>query len=149
MRVRTVKRGYTWVMTPPTRSTRMFARVLGPYFVIVAVTATLRAAEMRELLADFGANPLWPWVMGALVLIIGLTVVALHPHWNNPAAVIVSVLGWAMVLRGVFLLAFPAAFMSAADAVIGSGKVWQIGYLAMAVLGLYLSYAGWRPTPAR
>ena len=38
-------------------STRMFARVLGPFLVISCVTAVVRASDMRALVTDFGANP--------------------------------------------------------------------------------------------
>ena len=62
---------------------------------------------MRELLAEFGATAIWPWVSGAFVLIGGIIVVALHPYWRGAAAVIVSLLGWPMMVRGGLLLAFP------------------------------------------
>lgn len=127
------------------RTTRMFARVIGPYFLVVPLTAALRASEMQTLLSDFEASPVWAWFGGAITLLLGLLVVALHPYWNGPPAVIVSALGWLMVVRGVLLLAFPAALMSAANAVIGTGTVWRVGYAALALLGLYLTVVGWRP----
>ena len=129
--------------------TRMFARVIGPFFLIVPITAAVRAPQMHTLLADFEASSVWAWFGGAVTLLMGLVVIALHPYWTDPPAVIVSVLGWLMVLRGVLLLAFPAALMSAANAVIGTGAVWRIAYLALAVLGLYLTVVGWRPASQR
>ncbi len=133
------------VESSPQRTTQLFARVLGPFLVVVPLTAALRAPQMQTLLADFEANPLWPWVVGAYVLVLGLVVVALHTSWSSPAAVIISALGWLMVLRGVLLLAFPATFMAAANAVIGAGLVWRIGYTGLALAGLYLTWVGWRP----
>ena len=129
--------------------TRMFARVIGPYFLVVPITAAVRAPQMQTLLSDFESSSVWAWFAGAITLLLGLVVVALHPYWTDPPAVIISVLGWLMVLRGVLLLAFPAALMSAANAVIGTGAMWRIAYLALAVLGLYLTVAGWRPVPLR
>lgn len=126
-----------------TTRTRLFARVLGPFLVIVTFTAALRAPQMHDLLADFEANPLWPWIIGASALLLGLTTVSLHTSWSSPPAVIISALGWLFVLRGVLLLAFPAAFMSAANAVIGSGVIWRIGYVGLALVGLYLTAVGW------
>jgi len=52
--------------------TRMFARVLGPFFAIVPVITAVRAHDMRTLLSNFGANPLWAWVTGAFLLMGGL-----------------------------------------------------------------------------
>ncbi len=50
--------------------TRMFARVLGPFLVIVDVTAVLRAPDTQAVLSEFEANSLWSWVAGAFVLIL-------------------------------------------------------------------------------
>jgi hypothetical protein len=46
---------------------------------------------------------------------------------------------------GVFLLAFPDAFISLANRMIGAVGSWQIGYVVMALIGLYLTYVGWMP----
>jgi hypothetical protein len=125
--------------------TRMFARVLGPFLVIVDVAAVLRASDMRTLLSDFSANSAWPWVSGAFILIGGLVIVALHQHWHGPAAIIVSALGWLIVARAIFLLFFPDTFMSLADNMIGE-TVWLIVACGVAALiGAYLTYVGWAP----
>jgi hypothetical protein len=129
--------------------TRMFARVLGPFFVIACITAIVRAADMRAVVSDFGANPLWSWIGGAFVLIGGLIVVALHQYWRGLAAVIVSLLGWLVALRGLLLLAFPTAFMSMANSVIDAGALWRTICICFAAIGLYLTYVGWMPAPSR
>jgi hypothetical protein len=125
--------------------TRVFARVLGPFLVIVDVTAVLRASEMRTLLKDFTANSLWTWVAGAFVLLGGLVIVALHQYWHGAAAIIVSVLGWLVVLRGLLLLAFPEVFVSVGNAVIDATAWWKAACLAFALVGCYLTYVGWVP----
>jgi hypothetical protein len=133
-------------MSSPTQSidkTRGFARVLGPFFAIVSATVVVRAPDMRELLAEFGATAIWPWVTGAFVLMAGIVTVALHPYWHGVAAVIISVLGWIMVLRGVLLLAFPDTFMSIANHTIGAETFWRIIFGGVTIVGLYLTYVGW------
>ena len=125
--------------------TQSFARVLGPFLAIVSFVAAVRMSEMRTLLSEFTASQMWPWVTGAFVLIGGIAVVAFHNQWRNPAAVIVSLLGWILVVRGVVLLAFPAAFTSLAHQMIGATGALQTLYGALAVLGVYLTIVGWRP----
>jgi hypothetical protein len=129
--------------------TRMFARVLGPYLVVVTVTAVVRASDMRTLLSEFGANSVWTWVTGAFVLLSGLIVVALHQYWRGAAAIIVSVLGWLTALKGLFLLAFPQTYVSVADSAVDSLIWWRAGFVVMALIGLYLSYIGWAPASSR
>lgn len=129
--------------------TRMFARVMGPFLVIVTATAVARTSDMRTLLSEFGANFVWPWVTGAFVLLSGLVVVALHQHWRGVAAVIVSVLGWLTALKGLFLMAFPRTYISVADSMLDETTWWWTSFIAMGLIGLYLIYVGWAAAPSR
>jgi hypothetical protein len=81
-------------------ATRMFARVIGPFLVIITATVIARAADMRMLATEFRADSLWPWVTGAFVLLCGLIVVAFHQKWRGAPAIIVSLLGWLTTLKG-------------------------------------------------
>jgi hypothetical protein len=80
--------------------TRMFARVLGPFIVVIATIVAVRAPHMATLLAQFTATEVWPWVVGAFILMGGIAIVAFHQYWRSPAAVIASVFGWLLIVRG-------------------------------------------------
>lgn len=135
--------------TSPQATTHAFARVLGPFFTIVSATVVARSADMPKLLSEFGSSAVWPWVTGAFVLLTGIVVVALHPYWRGAPAVVVSLLGWIMVVRGILLMAFPNFFMSVASKTIGAESVWRAVFVCFVAVGLFLSYAGWvaRPKP--
>ncbi|WP_123024450.1 hypothetical protein [Mycolicibacterium stellerae] len=125
--------------------TRAFARVLGPFFTIITVVVILRASDMRQLLTEFTASDVWPWVTGAFILMGGIAIVAFHQYWRGAPAIIVSVLGWLLVVRGILLIAFPNVFASVADRMVGATGAWTVAYILMALIGLYLTYVGWRP----
>lgn len=129
--------------------TRGFARVLGPYLVILALAALVRASDMSRLYAEFGSTFVWPWVTGAFVLLGGLIVVALHQHWHSAAAIAVSVVGWLTTLKGLFLLVIPQQYLSFGDSVIDAKGWWPAIMAVMALVGLYLAYVGWGPTGRR
>jgi hypothetical protein len=126
----------------------MFARVLGPYLVIITLTAVARASQMRTLASEFGANPVWAFVTGAFILLSGLIVVALHQHWRSAAAIIVSVLGWMTVVKGLALLAFPQTYISTVNCAVDA-LWWRVGFVVIALVGVYLTYVGWVPVPSR
>ncbi len=86
--------------------TRSFARIIGPLLTIIPVVGMARAADMRQLLTEFTTSDVWPWVTGSFVLTAGVAIVAFHQIYRGVAAVIISVLGWLMVLRGIVLVAF-------------------------------------------
>ncbi len=124
----------------------MFGRVLGPFYVMVCAIAAMRVPDARPVLSDFGV---WPWATGAFLLMGGLVIIAFHQYWRSVAAVMISSLGWLMALRGFFLLAFPATFTSIAGWVTGAGTLWRTIYICGAVIGLYLTYAGWGPAASQ
>jgi hypothetical protein len=129
--------------------TRMFARALGPFFTIVPTTVAVRGSYMRELFTEFKANPMWPWLFGAILLMFGLVIIAFHQYWCSPAAIIVSVVGWFLAIRGVLLLTVPRAYDAAGNAVYNSGAtaaIWAV-FVCLAASGLYLTYVGWKPEP--
>ncbi len=129
--------------------TRMFARVLGPFFTIVMIAAMARFADMRQLLSEFTASVVWPYVTGVFILAGGIAIVAFHQIWRGAAAIIVSVLGWLLVARGILLIAFPSVFASIADRMIGATAGWIAAFVVMTLVGLYLTYVGWKLVPHR
>jgi hypothetical protein len=136
--------------TPESQArTRMFSRVLGLFLAILDVTAVVRASDMQALLAQFEANSLWTWVTGAFVLLFGLVIIAGHQYWRGAPAIIVTLLGWLITLRGVLLLAFPKAFVAVANSMIGAQALWMSLCIVFAVVGLYLAYVGWSPASGR
>lgn len=83
--------------------TRVLARVFGPYVAALTVTALARASDMGRLVSGLGANFLWSWVTGSLVLLIGLVAIASHQCWRSAPAIIVSVLGWLITLKTIMI----------------------------------------------
>lgn len=137
-------------MTTPQQSalrTRMFARVLGPFFTVVPTTVAVRGSYVRTLFTEFQANPMWSWLFGAILLMFGLVIIAFHQYWRGPAAIIVSLLGWFLAIRGVLLLTVPGAYDAAGKALYGAGVtavIWAL-FLGLAAAGMYLTYVGWKP----
>lgn len=125
--------------------TRKFAQVIGPFLAVISVTGTVHAPRLWEQVADFGADPLWGWVAGSFTLIAGLVVIALHPYWRGAAAASVSVLGWMTVIKGFFLVAFPATLTSIPVGAAEAVTLWRVVYLGFAAWGLWLAWVGWRP----
>ena len=98
--------------TPEARArTRAFARVIGPFLVIVPAIIAVRAprTSMGRYLSAFFENAALVWVTGCMPL-GGLLIIAHHQYWSSLAAILISLLGWFVALRGVTLLVAPQLF---------------------------------------
>src|SRR5262245_23417094 len=123
--------------TPQSQArTRAFARVMGPWFVIVPGIIALRAPDMGALASGFFANALLVWFAGPLLLSAGLLIIALHQYWSNAAAVIISLLGWLLAIRGMVLLAAPELIERAAEGSAQATTLVRLGFGVLIVIGL-------------
>jgi hypothetical protein len=128
--------------------TRAFARVIGPFVAVATVIVAIRLPDLTGLVDDLFANAVLPWMLGAMMLIAGLIVIAFHQYWRSVTAVLISLFGWFVALRGVTMMAFPATIETGAgDTLASQGLllVARIFFGLMTVMGLWLTYVGWRP----
>ena len=127
--------------------TRAFARIIGPWLVIVPGIVVLRAPGMGALASEFFTSGLFVWFSGALLLFGGLLIIAFHQYWLNVAAVLISVFGWILALRGLVLMAAPELYERAASS-IDAIPVVRLIFGVLVAIGLYLTYVGWLAKPA-
>ncbi|WAC90379.1 hypothetical protein [Mycobacterium sp. Aquia_213] len=130
--------------------TRMFARAFGPFFLIVPSIVAVRASsQMPVLLHEFSISPIWQWELGAILLMWGSVIIAFHQYWRSVAAVLVSLLGWFLAIRGILVLAIPDVYDSAGKSLEENAIPVVRGIFAViALVGLYLTYVGWIAKPA-
>ena len=134
--------------TPESQArTRAFARIIGPWLVIVPGIIAVRAPDMGALAAEFFKSPLFVWFAGALLLFTGLLIIAFHQYWSSLAAVLISLFGWILALRGVVLLAAPALY-ERAGTVLEAVSVIRSIFGVLVAIGIYLTYVGWIAKPA-
>ena len=123
--------------------TRAFARVIGPWLAIVPSIIVMRTPDMGTLASAFFENPLFVWFAGGLLLFCGLLIIAFHQYWSSAAAVVISLFGWFLALRGLVLMAAPQLIERGAAASMDAVPLVQIGFGAAALIGLWLTYVGW------
>jgi hypothetical protein len=106
----------------------------------------IRLPDLTGLVDDLFANAVLPWILGALMLMSGLIVIAFHQYWYSVTAVLISLFGWFVALRGLTLMAFPSAIESGAGDTLASPGLLvtaRIFFLLLALMGLWLAYVGW------
>jgi hypothetical protein len=138
--------------TPEARHrTRVFARVLGPYVAVATLIIAIRLPQLGDLMSDLFSSGTLPWILGAAMLMMGLIVIAFHQYWYSVTAVLISLFGWFVALRGVTMMAVPSAIKTGADTTVGSPGLLiaaRIFFLLLAVMGLWFTFVGWRPEAA-
>ena len=127
--------------------TRAFARVMGPWLVIVPGIIVMRMPDMGALMSGFFENTGLIWFAGGLLLFCGLLIIAFHQYWSSPPAIAISLFGWLLALRGFVLMAAPQLIERAAAASMGALPIVRIGFGILVLFGLWLTFVGWMAEP--
>jgi len=127
--------------------TRFLSRLLGLYCLIISCAMLARRAFTFAAVAALLHDPPLLYVLGILLLFAGLAMVLVHNRWRGgPAAVIVTVIGWLTLLKGVVFVGISP--LPAQDLYLLELRFEQRYYLYAVVtlaLGGYLAYEGFRP----
>ena len=138
-------------------TSKYIARLMGPVLLIMAVGMALGLAMEGQgyssLLKEFIGNRGLIFITGILALVAGVAIVNAHNLWVPDWRVIVTVLGWLLVLRGIMLLVFPVAVQTLGDRIVASQSGIVAGAAITFVLGAILCLMGyehlWASKPRR
>jgi vacuolar-type H+-ATPase subunit I/STV1 len=129
-----------------THTTRFLSRLFGLYCLIVALYMVGHREAMLELIAALVHDAPLLFTLGVLTTLGGLALVLAHNVWSGGIApVIVTVLGWATLLKGILFLWFSS--QGAADFYLGTLRYGELFYFYCAVslaLGAFLAYTGFK-----
>ena len=105
---------------------------------------------MGALASGFFENPLFVWFAGGLLLFGGLPIIAFHQYWSSPSAILISLFGWFLALRGLVLMAAPQLIEHGVAVSMDAMPVVRIDFGALVPVGLYLTmWAGSASPPRR
>jgi hypothetical protein len=124
-------------------STFVAARIIGPVFAVGGVAMIARNERMLAALGDLADIPGLVTLAAFLSLIVGLAVLTLHRRWDTFTAILVGVLGWIAVLRGAAALVFPDFARAELVYIIAHPAMVPIAGCVIALIGVWLSYAGY------
>jgi hypothetical protein len=128
-------------------TSKYIARLMGPVLLIIGIGMVMgmltEGDAYSSLLKEFIGSRALIFVTGVLALVAGLAVVNAHNHWVADWRVIVTVLGWLMILRGIMNLVFPITVQNLGDRMIASHAGVLAGAAVTIVLGAILSIMGY------
>ena len=118
-----------------------FAKILGMIFLAGGLNALFSRKAMSTAIGGVTENLALFWVWGFINLLFGATIVALYSTWSSDWRVIVTISGWAGVIKGAFLMLFPNSAIGLYRASNKPRVLTVSGIIAM-LLGLLLLYFG-------
>lgn len=120
----------------------LFAQILGFYFLIMAVILLARVGFYRRLLMGLSADYGTIVTVSSFALIMGLLIVITHNFWiEEPHILLVTIIGWLLLISAVLWLAFPDT-MAAYCKKLYAGAGYYVLVAIFAVIGILLIAKG-------
>lgn len=111
------------------------AKFWGWYFIIFFLILSLSPKRIKQLLNDLKDQKfliLWAFI----AIIIGLLNVLFHNIWEPNYKLIITVIGWLALIKGLLLFIFPQKTVAGLKEV--NIKLVQVLYMLLFFVGIYL-----------
>ncbi|MEZ6023748.1 MAG: hypothetical protein R3C16_10140 [Hyphomonadaceae bacterium] len=125
------------------QTTRFCARVIGPILLIVGSVVVFRAEDLALMVPAILQDGALSFITGLFTLIVGVVLFTAHHHWNGAVAIAVSLIGVLTILRGALLMLSPSLLAGPANQLMNAGPAPMLAGLVAAIVGLWLTWAGW------
>ena len=127
------------------QTTTYLSRLLGLYLMLMALVMFVNKQALTIASDVIAKDSSYAFLWGTLTMTAGLAMVIAHNRWLGGApTVVVTVIGWLALLKGIAIsLLSPASFAANFAAVRFQDLYYFYAGFALA-LGAYLTYAGFR-----
>ena len=119
-------------------TTIFLGRLLGLYLVAISLGMLANRRRILDALDDMARSGPWMLFSGMVATGVGLAVVLGHQVWSGGALpIVVTLVGWAALLKGIVLMLVPAERVADAYKGIGFERFFQVWMVVVLATGLW------------
>lgn len=129
-------------------NTVFLARYIGSFTIIETILMFLYRTNAQQRIYDVLYDRALAFTYGLITLAIGLAIVTTHNVWRGgPLPIVVTIVGWLLLVRGIVLQAIPPELAQTALNALHFEPLYYAYLSAPLALGVYLLVAGWMNRP--
>jgi uncharacterized protein YjeT (DUF2065 family) len=122
-------------------SSAVLAQIIGAIFLVGGLQALFHWKSMSDAIEKAVQEYALMWIIGLISLTLGSTIVALQNLWVSDWRIVVTIIGWAGILKGALIMLFPDLAKSMYHACSTRTILMSSGIVAT-VVGVFLLYMG-------
>lgn len=121
--------------------TVFLGKLFGLYLVAISIGMLSNRRRTMAALDEMARNGPWMLFSGMVATAAGLAVVLSHNVWNGGALpAVVTLVGWAALIKGVILLLIPGERIAIAYKGLGSERVFTAMMMVVLALGVCVTW---------
>ncbi len=117
------------------------AKVIGPVLMLVALSLAVNRDNI-DLLFDTYRSSAAVFITGVVELFLGMAMVVGHNVWTLDFRVVLTLIGWMLVLRGAGRTFFPSRIPSMLSRFRKAQAAFVPLLIVVFLIGAYLAYSG-------
>jgi len=114
-------------------------------YIAIGIGILLNPDFYRKLYEDFIENTSTLYIGGVMGLVIGYLIVSFHNTWTRDWSVIITIIGWVALMKGILILIQPQIIITLTKAILKKESILKIEAIVIIIIGLALSFLGFCP----
>ena len=114
-------------------------------YLSIGIGIAVNPEFYKTIFSDFVERPAVLYLGGMMPLIVGYLIVAFHNTWTADLSVIITVLGWLALIKGVLILVKPKLMIAMTKGLVEKKKFMKIEAIVAIVLGVVFAGLGFCP----
>jgi uncharacterized protein YjeT (DUF2065 family) len=119
-------------------------QLLGIVYAAVGLGGIINSDFYTKIVDSFDNNPALIYITALILLTTGFIIVTFHNIWVAGWTVIITIFGYAVLIKGIGLLVFPRAFIAMSKAMVKKIKNIRLCAVVALAIGLGLMYLGFK-----
>ena len=119
------------------------ARLLGPLLLLLGVGLLVNPRVFRAIATEVVGSLTLVYLFGLIDFAAGLAILLVHNVWTVNWRVLITLIGWLLMIRGAARVLITDTLMDYAKTVIRRKQLYPVSGGVLVILGLVLCYFGY------
>ena len=124
----------------------VIARLIGPLFGAIGVGMLTNTDTYRQIGQQFLSTYAIIYLSGIFLLLMGLTILNVHPRWTSDWRSVITAVGWVFTVAGVWRLIAPQFVPFIGGAILANHNFFVGAGAVLIALGGFITYKGYAPS---
>ena len=120
-------------------------QIISIVYIAVGLGIFINPGFYKKLFEDFIENAAVLYLGGITALVVGYLILAFHNTWTMDMSVIITIVGWLALIKGVVILIQPKIIITLSKAILQKENILKIEAIAVIILGLAFAFLGFCP----
>jgi uncharacterized protein YjeT (DUF2065 family) len=117
-------------------------QIMGIIYLVVGIGILINPHFYKKLITNFTENQPAIYLSGLVALVIGCLLVTFHNNWDKDWSVIITIFGWASLIKGLFLIILPKMAVKVCNTFKEFKKLLKVWGTVVAIVGALLCWLG-------